>query len=153
MTTRLTAVQIEQRIRDYMDACTAGDAADIARYFEPDAVHYFPPGMYEGPFRGAEAIALRWARAVEQNRSAWTVDAVVVDEARQQAACEWTHFKQRQGVVLRGCEWYVFSPRGLISEIRAYYAAPQDGSITRLELGGYDYAGRGYPMIAPGASA
>ena len=52
-----TAAQMERRIRDYFDACNSGDVARIAAHFEPDAVHYFPPGMYEGPFRGAETIA------------------------------------------------------------------------------------------------
>ena len=41
------------------------------------------------------------------------------------------------------------SARGLISEIRAYYASPQDQSLTVLEIGGYDYAGLGYPVSAP----
>ena len=51
--------------------------------------------------------------------------------------------------MLRGDEWYKFSERGLIQEIRAYYAAPQDQGLTVLEIGGYDYAGLGYPMSAP----
>ena len=55
----LTAADMEQRIRDYFDACNSGDVERIAAYFEPDAVHYFPPGMYEGPFRGADTIARR----------------------------------------------------------------------------------------------
>lgn len=141
----LTRSHIERIVRDYMDACTAGVAETIAAYFTPDAVHYFPPGMYEGPFRGAQTIAGRWTAAVETLGSQWTVDAVVVDTERQSAACEWTHFKVRDGVILRGTEWYEFNGDGLISEIRAYYASPQDAHLTALELGGFDYSGRGYP--------
>lgn len=51
--------------------------------------------------------------------------------------------------MLRGDEWYLFSERGLIREIRAYYASPQTETLARLELGGFDYAGRGYPLAPP----
>lgn len=39
--------------------------------------------------------------------------------------------------------------RGRITEIRAYYASPLDPTLTVLELGGFDYAGRGYPAWLP----
>ncbi len=139
---------MEKRIRDYFDACNSGDPARIAAHFEPDAVHYFPPGMYEGPFRGAGVIADKWRAAVETLGSFWTVDQVICHAPSRRAAIEWTHFKRKSGVILRGDEWYVFSTAGLIQEIRAYYASPQDASLKALELGGFDYAGRGYPMSA-----
>ena len=142
----LDAAAMEQLIRDYFAACNTGDPARIVPWFEPDAVHYFPPGMYEGPFRGAETIARRWRDAVATLGSYWTVDQVICDPPTRRAVIEWTHFKRSQGVILRGDEWYVFSPRGLIAEIRAYYASPQDASLSTLELGGFDYAARGYPM-------
>lgn len=147
----LTAAQMESHIRDYFCACNAGDPERIARYFEEDAVHYFPPGMYEGPFRGALTIGRKWKQAVENLGSQWTIDNMICDPDTGRAVIEWTHFKTRQGLMLRGDEWYQFSPAGLISEIRAYYASPQDKSLTKLELGGFDYAGRGYPST-PAAS-
>ena len=61
----LTAEQMERRIRDYFDACNSGVVERIASHFEPDGVHYFPPGMYEGPFRGADVIARKWNAAVQ----------------------------------------------------------------------------------------
>lgn len=145
----LTSQGMEARIRRYFDDCNAGDVERIAAHFEPQAVHYFPPGMYEGPFRGAHVIGAKWRAAVQNLSSYWTVDQVVCDPARRRAVIEWTHFKRKQGVVLRGDEWYEFSDRGLIQEIRAYYASPQDPSLRTLELGGFDYAARGYPMKAP----
>ena len=145
----LTAEGMEQRIRDYFEACNSGVVEAIAAHFEPDAVHYFPPGMYQGPFRGGETIGVRWKAAVETLGSYWTVDQVISDPPTRRAVIEWTHFKRKTGVILRGDEWYVFSPKGLIQEIRAYYASPQDASLQVLELGGFDYAGRGYPMKAP----
>jgi len=145
----LTAAGMETRIRDYFAACNSGVVERIAAHFEPDAVHYFPPGMYEGPFRGALTIAKKWNQAVANLGSYWTVDQVICDPSTHRAVIEWTHFKRKQNVMLRGDEWYVFSARGLISEIRAYYASPQETSLKALELGGYDYAGRGYPMKAP----
>lgn len=145
----LTGERMEAVIRAYFAACNAGDVERIAGFFEPDAVHYFPPDMYEGPFRGARAIARKWRDAVEHLGSVWTVDQVICDPPGRRAVIEWSHFKRRQGVLLRGDEWYIFSARGLIREIRAYYASPQETSLKRLELGGFDYAGRGYPTDAP----
>jgi methyltransferase len=142
--------RMERLIRAYFAACNAADVDAIAACFVPDAVHYFPPGMYEGPFRGARTIAERWRSAVETLGSYWTVDRVLCDPASHQAVIEWSHFKTRHGTLLRGDEWYRFDPgSGLIAEIRAYYASPQDPSLERLELGGYDYAGHGYPLAPP----
>jgi hypothetical protein len=146
MAGELTAAAMETCIRDYFAACNSGIVERITAYFEPDAVHYFPPGMYEGPFRGAQTIAKKWRAAVENFGSSWTVDQIICDSSTRRAVIEWTHFKPKQGIILRGDEWYIFSPRGLITEIRAYYAAPQDASLKRLELGGFDYEARGYPM-------
>jgi uncharacterized protein (DUF1330 family)/ketosteroid isomerase-like protein len=142
--------RMESLIRRYFDACNAADVEGIAACFVPDAVHYFPPGMYDGPFRGATVIAERWRGAVEAIGSYWTIDRMVCDPGSRQAVIEWTHFKTKQGKVLRGDEWYVFDAvTGLISEIRAYYASPQDPSLDLLELGGYDYAARGYALEPP----
>lgn len=146
----LTAAGMEATIRDYFEACNSGDADSVAAFFTPDAVHYFPPGMYEGPFVGADTIGRRWAGAVEMLGSVWTVDQVICDPVTARAAIEWTHFKTFTDTVLRGDEWYVFDrPTGLIREIRAYYASPQDPSLHRLELGGFDYQRRGYPAESP----
>lgn len=146
---QITKEGMEQWIRAYFDACNSGNVARIAAYFEPDAIHYFPPGMYGGPFRGALAIAERWHAAVRDIGSYWTVDQYIGEPQSRRAVIEWTHFKRKTGVILRGDEWYIFSERGLIQEIRAYYASPQDQSLQRLEIGGFDYAERGYPMSAP----
>ena len=146
----ITAQGMEQLIRDYFDACNTGDPDLIAAHFMADAVHYFPPGMYDGPFRGARAIASRWQQSVERLGSVWTVDQVITHPPSARAVIEWTHFKTYQRTVLRGDEWYEFDrATGLIAEIRAYYASPQAANLERLELGGYDYTERGYPTVAP----
>ncbi|GAA0977318.1 hypothetical protein GCM10009555_038290 [Acrocarpospora macrocephala] len=142
----ISAADLESRVQAYMDACTSGDPDAVAIHLSADAVHYFPPDMYDGPWRGGRYIAERWAELVRTRGSAWTVDAIAVDPGRRSAVSEWTHFKQAAGVVLRGTEWYEFDEDGLITEIRAYYASPQDKSLNRLELGGFDYAERGYPQ-------
>ncbi|MGH8229420.1 MAG: nuclear transport factor 2 family protein [Steroidobacteraceae bacterium] len=142
----LSAERMEALIRAYFDACNAGDVERIAAHFEPDAVHYFPPGMYAGPFRGAEVIARKWCDAVTTLGSVWTIDQIICHPPTRRAVIEWSHFKRRDAVLLRGDEWYRFSSRGLIEEIRAYYASPQDPAAKRLELEGLDYQGRGYPM-------
>ncbi len=145
----VAARRMEQTIRDYFDACNTGLADKIAAYFTADAVHYFPPGMYGGPFRGAQAIGERWAWAVTNLGSSWSVDQVICDPDSHRAVIEWTHHKSLDGVVLRGDEWYRFQPgTGLIEEIRAYYASPQAADLDRMELDGFPYLERGYPEPA-----
>ena len=140
----------EALIRKYFDACNRADVTGVADCFLPGGVHYFPPGMYEGPFVSGQVIGQRWHDAVERLGSYWTVDQIIVDPATHRAVIEWTHFKTNSGVILRGDEWYDFDPEtGLIREIRAYYAAPQSDELSRHELGGFDYEGRGYPMTPP----
>lgn len=144
------AQQMERLIRKYFDGCNEADVPKMVGCFVPEAVHYFPPGMYEGPFRGAQKIAERWAEAVRNLGSYWTVDRILVDPDRYEAVIEWSHFKTKKNTILRGDEWYVFDPEsGLITEIRAYYASPQSPDLDRLELGGFDYAGLGYPSAPP----
>jgi hypothetical protein len=146
----LTHEGMERTMRDYFEACNAGDVERIASFFVEEGVHYFPPGMYGGPFVGGRTIGERWAEAVEELGSVWTVDSVMTDPENARAAMEWTHFKTGDGTVLRGDEWYEFDPEtGLIEEIRAYYASPQDPSLDRLELEGFDYEERGYPVDPP----
>lgn len=141
---------MEALIRRYFDGCNEADIDKMMACFVPDAVHYFPPDMYEGPFVGARTIAERWALAVETLGSCWTVDSFIGDANRGIAVIEWSHFKQYQNKLLRGDEWYRFDPEtGLIAEIRAYYASPQDQHHNRLELGGFPYADRDYAMKPP----
>lgn len=145
-----TKEHMEATIRRYFDGCNAADIELQVSCMMPDAIHYFPPGMYGGPFRGARVIAERWAEAVERLGSYWTVDSFIGDPDQNAAVIEWTHFKRKVGVVLRGDEWYRFDPEtGLITEIRAYYASPQAADLEALELQGFDYAGRGYALEAP----
>jgi hypothetical protein len=88
--------------------------------------------------------------AVATLGSVWTVDHVITDPEGGRAVIEWTHFKTYKGTILRGDEWYVFDrPTGLIREIRAYYASPQDAALGVLELQGFDYANRGYALEPP----
>jgi ketosteroid isomerase-like protein len=134
----------------YFDACNNGDVDAIAACFTPEAIHYFPPGMYGGAFRGGRAIGERWVRARQDLGSRWVVERVAVDAETNTAVAEWTHYKTRQGKALRGDEWYEFDASlGLITEIRAYYASPQAADLDRLELAEFDYAGRGYSLEAP----
>jgi hypothetical protein len=144
------AATMDARIRTYFDGCNEADVEKMVACFVPAAVHYFPPGMYGGAWRGARLIAERWAASVATRGSAWTIDRMVCDPASHQAVIEWTHWKTAEGAVLRGDEWYAFEPESLlVKEIRAYYASPQDPTLGRLELDGFDYAGQGYPLDCP----
>ena len=140
-----TSTRMESLIRTYFEGCNEADVEKIMSCLTPDAVHYFPPDMYDGPWHGAETIAERWRTAVKDLGSRWAIDRLVTDPCRGEAVIEWTHFKTKQGVTLRGAEWYEFDEKtGLIRELRAYYASPQDPGLKRLELSGMDYEGRGY---------
>lgn len=144
------AAAMDRLIRTYFDGCNEADIAKMMSCFTADAVHYFPPGMYEGPFRGARTIAEKWRAAVQTLGSYWSIDRLLIEPVSFQAVMEWTHYKTKHGTILRGIEWYEFDAKsGLIKEIRAYYASPQAQGMDRLELGGFDYEGRGYPMAPP----
>ena len=143
---RAELARMRALIETYFDGCNQADIEKMVSCFVPDAVHYFPPGMYEGPFVGARKIAEKWAYAVETFGSQWTIDSFIGDAESGRAVIEWTHIKHSQAVVLRGDEWYAFDrTSGLIGEIRAYYASPQSPALSRMELEGFDYVGRGYP--------
>ena len=141
---------MDMLIRRYFDGCNEADVEKMVSCFTFDAVHYFPPGMYEGPFRSAQTIAEKWRIAVQTLGSYWTVDRLVIEPHSWQAVMEWTHFKTKKNQILRGIEWYELDPAsGLIKEIRAYYASPQAPEYQTLELGGFDYADRNYPAAPP----
>ena len=149
----------EALIRRYFDACNAADHAALLSCFTADAVHYFPPGLPDIPWRGADTIARQWIWCVEHLGSQWTIEKVLVSADTHEAVIEWTHWKRKHHTAQRGDEWYVFdAERGLIREIRAYYAAPAVRDTTTLplvrgtymgELVAFDYAARGYHLDAP----
>lgn len=144
------AERMEMLIRTYFEGCNEANEKKMQACFTDEAVHYFPPGMYGGTWRGAEAISRGWIEFVESVGSRWTIDRLICDPAAHQAVIEWSHWKVKQGKVLRGDEWYLFDDEtGLISEIRAYYASPADPSYETLELEGFDYEARGYAMSPP----
>ena len=86
---------MEEVIRGYFDACNTGDADAVATFFAPGAVHYFPPDMYEGPFRGGDTIGAKWSWAVRTLGSRWTVDEIICDPDTDRAVIEWTHEKTK----------------------------------------------------------
>ncbi len=146
----VTAQGLEATIREYFYGCNEADREKMINCFEPDGVHYFPAEAPQGTFAGAEAIADGWIAAVNTLGSIWTIDRIIVDAAKLEAVIEWTHFKPNKGCHLRGDEWYIFSPAGLIQEIRAYYASPAHSDPVRThELGDFDYEGLGYAMTPP----
>lgn len=136
-------------IRRYFDACNAADYQALVDCFTPDAVHYFPPGLPEVPWRSADTIAKKWIWCVDTLGSQWTIERILISHDKPEAMIEWTHWKGKSGTALRGAEWYDFDPAsGKIKEIRAYYASPADRSEPINELAGFDYAGRGYHLKA-----
>lgn len=89
-------------------------------------------------------------RCVSQLGSKWTIEKVLAAADGREAVIEWTHWKTAVGEVLRGDEWYVFTPDVTrIVEIRAYYASPVNRAEPVNALHGFDYAGRGYHLAPP----
>ena len=145
--TRLSIQAREATIRRYFDACNAASHADLISCFTPDAVHYFPPGLPEIPWRGADTIARKWIWCVEELGSQWTIEKILCAPDTPEAVIEWTHWKSKKGTALRGDEWYVFDEAsGLIKEIRAYYASAADPALPISELVAFDYDRRGYHL-------
>lgn len=144
----------EQTIRRYFDACNAADFEQLVSCFTPDAVHYFPSGLPDIPWRGAATIANQWIWCVETLGSQWTIEKILVSHDSDEAVIEWTHWKNKLGTALRGDEWYIFDrDTGLIREIRAYYASPADKAVPINELVDFDYRGRGYHLASKGSAA
>jgi hypothetical protein len=140
--------RMAETIRTYFDGCNTADVDLMAAQFTADAVHYFPPGL-DGPWIGNRTIAENWRKLVLAHGSAWSIERLIAEPASLQAVIEWTHWKTRAGAYLRGDEWYVFDAEtGLISEIRAFYAASSDGR-DEVTLEGYDYRANGYRMAPP----
>ncbi len=143
----LSPAAMEAMIRRYFDACNAGSVEALMACFTPDAVHYFPPGLPDIPWRGAEMISRKWVWCVENLGSQWTIEKILCSSTSPEAVIEWTHWKRTQKTALRGDEWYIFDEAsGLIKEIRAYYASPADSSVPICELVDFDYQGRGYHL-------
>jgi hypothetical protein len=134
----------EQTIRRYYDGCNEADVEKMRSCFVSDAVHYFPEGAPQGPFRGATAIAEGWQTAVNTLGSSWVIERLAIDEHEKVAILEWTHYKPKEGIYLRGDEWFEFSDEGFITEIRAYYAAPTASAPRVHELGSFPYNERKY---------
>jgi ketosteroid isomerase-like protein len=142
---------MEALIRRYFAACNRADHEGLVGCFTPDAVHYFPPGLPDTPWRGAARIAQGWVQCVETLGSRWTIENILCSAVRPEAVVEWTHWKTARHTALRGDEWYRFDDAsGRIAEIRAYYAAPADPYLEVNELAGFDYAGRGFALKPPG---
>lgn len=143
----LTADHMERLIRRYYEGCNQADVDKMAGCFTAEAVHYFPPGMPGGPFRGAQAIAQAWAQMVRKTGASWTIDALLLDPAAARAVIEWSNFVPRRNLMVRGSEWVEFDrTSGLIREIRAYLAAPLPRDLADAELEGFEYAARGYRL-------
>ncbi|WP_247458266.1 hypothetical protein [Bradyrhizobium sp. 2] len=69
--------------------------------FTADAVHYFPPGLPDIPWRGADTIARKWIWCVENLGSRWTIEKILCSSASPEAVIEWTHWKRKQGTASR----------------------------------------------------
>lgn len=136
-------------IRRYFDACNAADYQGLVDSFTPDAVHYFPAGLPDVPWRTADTIAKKWQWCVETLGSQWTIERILISHDKPEAMIEWTHWKNKSGTALRGAEWYIFEG-GKIKEIRAYYASPADKGTPINELVDFDYAERGYHLKSVG---
>lgn len=150
MPVRVTSTHIEMAIRRYFAACNAADYEALVSSFTDDAVHFFPPGLPDVPWRGSARIARGWIWCVENLGSRWTIERILCSSATPEAVIEWTHWKTKFGTAVRGVEWYVFdSGTGRIAEIRAFYASEADRRAAINELPGFDYSGRGYHLRAP----
>lgn len=147
------ADRAEALLRRYFDACNAADHAALVDCFAEDAVHWFPPGMPGGAWRGAAAIADGWVRFVDRLDSVWTVDRIVTAADGRNAAMEWSNWtrgKNGEDRLTRGLDWYEFDADvARIADVRAYFAAPLPSDRAVNELETFEYAARGYPTARP----
>jgi methyltransferase len=139
-----TAQRIEHAIRTYVKALNDAYAEGISACFCKDAVHYFPAAP---KISGATALGVHYASLVREREICWTVDQMLVDVNRCEAALEWTRFDHNGPRYLRGVDWFVFERETLqIREIRSYWAAASNPDAARQELQDFNYPKRGYPI-------
>ena len=112
----------ETLIRRYFDACNAADYDALMACFTSDAVHYFPPGLPEIPWRGANTIARKWIWCVENLGSQWTIDKVLISHDSNEAVIEWTHWKRKTGTAAR---------RRVVRLRRRHRPDPRDSRLLR----------------------
>ena len=128
----------------------AGDAVGVAAHCTTDAVHHFPPDMYDGPHdrlgvdRGHRAVRSHHGHRIRR------VDAFQDVPADRTERRRVVPLRSRSSVA-RPSDGSGSRPShsSLLAQIRAYYASPQYRTRDRLELGGFGYAARGHPMEPP----
>jgi methyltransferase len=139
-----TAQRIELVIRAYVKALNDAHAGGIAACFCQDAVHYFPAAP---KITGATALGVYFSNITREREISRTVDQILVDVDRCEAALEWTRFDHKGPRYLRGVDWFIFEPETfLIREIRCYWATASNPDLARQELQDFDYPRRGYPI-------
>jgi nuclear transport factor 2 (NTF2) superfamily protein len=133
------------RVRAYYDDLRSSDAADVARHFNADAVHYY---TRRDPDHTSARIAEYAALAVQHLNAIWRL-VHLAGEADGPVAIEWSmEFdspKTGERMLDRGAEFFEFDDEGLITEVRAYYN--ERGG----DLRGFDHAARGHSVLEPRA--
>jgi ketosteroid isomerase-like protein len=67
---------MEATIRRYFAAHNSGDYDALVSCLASDAVHYFPTGLLDVPWRGADTIARKWVWSVETLGSHWSIEKI-----------------------------------------------------------------------------
>lgn len=133
-----TTMDARALVDSYFAACSAGDAAEVAVHFAPDAVLYdtnFPPVCGASNIgRFYSAVALRYGGA------RWHIDSFV-DSGGEHCASEWTMTTPSVGAAIRGSEHYELS-NGRITQIRQYWT--YDRNSTGTGLVEFPYADHGW---------
>ena len=138
-------------IKRYYQGCNTADVELMKSTFTEDVVHYF---THHKPIRGAEALAMYWAKMQPRVGGVWTVDHAIVqeDEVVIEWTMQWTPPGQKKPQLIRGAEWYVFRD-GRIAEVRAYYLNPRLPYMrTSFELEDFPYAKRSYYALSDSRS-
>ena len=129
------------RVRAYYEDLRSSDAADVARHFNADAVHYYTRRDADvGGARIGEYAAL----AVSHLNASWRLEHLAGEPAGP-VAIEWSmefdHPRTGKRLLDRGAEFFEFDDDGLITEVRAYY------NELGGDLKGFDHAARGHAVL------
>ena len=116
--------RMERLLRTYVDGCNEANVKKVMSCLTSDAIHYYPPGMYGGPWRSAARIAEGAKHAAASLGSHWVLDQTTVVPDRNRAVAEWTHFKTKEGKVLRGAEYTTSTTRPALSRSYAHTTLP-----------------------------
>jgi hypothetical protein len=131
-------------VESYFKGCNTADVSLMLSCFAEDVQAYF---VDIPPITGRKDLAAFWAEFHKATGARWTVDRGFAhqNEAVVEWSMLWTPPDRTAEDLWRGTDWFIFE-KNLIREIRQYHPAHNLQPGQDVELMGFSYGERGYPI-------